>query len=109
MSINYLILYKRNETIPMALVEFHTSIGNPKVRNLKWLKDGLSLAKSNKLMTDLRYHGVHGYVARVNDLAKLPRNDRGNIVPEYIPIRVTVEEIKSYLVDQMLKSKGRDF
>ena len=103
MSINYLILYKRNESLPVALVVFHTSVGNPKVRNLKWIKDNLKLSNSNKLMTDLRYHGVHGYVARVNDLAKLPRNEYGNIVREHVPIRVTVDEIKSYLIDQKLK------
>ena len=43
MSINYLILYKRNESLPVALVEFHTSVGNPKVRNLKWIKDNLKI------------------------------------------------------------------
>lgn len=109
MSINYLILYKRNQTTPIALVEFHTSIGNTKVRNLRWIKDDLKLSKSDKLITDLRYLGVHGYVSRVSDLAKLPRNKQGTIDSGAIPIRVSVDDIKCYLVEQRLKSKGSDY
>jgi hypothetical protein len=109
MSINYLILYTPNHSLPVGLVEFHTSIGNTKVRNLKWHKDLLKISSSNKLSTDLRYLRIYGYVSRVKDLAKLPRTTQRNIAPEYRPIKVTNEELIGYLVDQKLSKSGRDF
>jgi hypothetical protein len=102
MSINYLVIYKQNHSLPVGLVEFHSSVGNSKARNLRWHKDLLQLSKSNKLETDLEYLNLYGYLSKVKDLNRLPRNLQGNILSQYVPKRIKTSDLINILVEYNL-------
>ena len=105
MSINYLTLYKPNNSSPVALVEFHKSVGNSKIRNLKWHKDMLDLSQSNNLQTDISHLNLYGYLSKVKNITKLPRTASGNIETQHIPKKITNDELISYLCEQELNTK----
>ena len=105
MSINYLTLYTPNHSSPVALVEFHKSVGNSKIRNLKWHKDMLHLSQSNNLQTDLSHLNLYGYLSKVKNLNNLPRTASGNIETQHIPKKITNDELISYLFEQEINTK----
>ena len=93
---HYLILHCPKHVQPIGLIEYQKSIGSKKRRNLKWLKDKLHLSKSQNLSTDIQHLELFGYLSRVAELAKLPRNTHRNIVPEFAPTKVTTEELTKW-------------
>ena len=95
---HYITIYQPNHAKPVGIVEFQISRGQTKIRNLKWIKDLLQLAQSNKMGTDIKYFGLHGYLSKIDDLTKLPRTNQGNIELAYIPRKLTQKEILDYLV-----------
>ena len=105
MSINYLTLYTPNHSSPVALVEFHKSVGNSKIRNLKWHKDMLDLSQSKNLQTDISHLNLYGYLSKVKNITKLPRTASGNIETQHIPKKITNDELISYLFDRVLNTK----
>lgn len=66
----------------------------------------LGLGVGGTLHADIGYHECYGYVSPVADLAKLPRNPRGDIEAKARPVRLTTEELQAALA-AALTPRGR--
>ena len=100
---HYITIYQPNHAKPVGILEFQISRGQTKIRNLKWIKDLLQLAQSNKMGTDIKYFGLHGYLSKIDDLTKLPRTSQGNIELAYIPRKLTQKELLEYFVTKSIQ------
>jgi hypothetical protein len=96
----YLILYTPKHSKPIARLEYQQSKGSRKLRNLRWLKDRLHLEASTVMEHVIEDREIYGYVSKVSYPAKLPRNTHRNIIPEYIPVRMTTKELVACLCSQ---------
>lgn len=85
----YLSIYRPNHFTPLAIAELRPW------RGIKWLLDRIGVSESR---TDLSYilehhTDLYGYLSKVRDLNKLPRNTQGNIKADYIPTKLSNKQL----------------
>ena len=83
----FLLVYIPNNPVPVAVFD---------IKAKRFKSNILGLGLGGNLSIDLAHHEAYGYRASVADLAKLPRNTRGNNVEaKAIPLRLDTEALQA--------------